>query len=166
MKRAGTLLMYVFMMLHLLACAQTKNLIKKTYATYSVHIPGNIPVDQNGNEIPVRDTVFTVYVESTSADVNWSSAWFDGKSYTVIANLIDTSQVDAGTLMSNNQKLVIKKTLGSNTLWHIQLLLAQKILPSPVTPVHGQIIIVGKYHGKKILKKITSMMEIEGIPTP
>ncbi len=165
MKRLKRSLFYFFISIHLFACAQSKSVIKNACATYTIHIPGNIPVDRNGNEIPLRDTVLIIYIETTSPDITWNRAWLNGKTYSVIPTLIDSNYVEAGIKQINNEKLVIKSS-GNDKLWRLQLIPAEKFEFAPAEIQRGELLISGTYKNRKILQRINSMTELTGIPTP
>ncbi|HVZ95275.1 MAG TPA: hypothetical protein VG847_00265 [Chitinophagaceae bacterium] len=165
MQDVRKLLLFFFISIQLCSCAQSKNGIKKAYATYTIRIPGNIPVDRNGNEIPLRDTVWMIYVETTSQEISWSKAWMDGRTYSVIPTLIDSDHVEAGTLQRNNEKMRIR-TSGTGRLWRLQLISAEKPEPVPVRVGRGEMLISGKYKNRKILQRIKSITELVALPVP
>ena len=48
--------------------------LKNLYATYTVHLPGNIAVDKDGNTIATRDTLNVIYIETSSEEIQWKRA--------------------------------------------------------------------------------------------
>ena len=78
------------------SCAQSKNIVVKKYAFYTVLIPGNIPVDENNNPIHNVDTSVVVYVETKEKDIVWTRAFINGKEKKVIPFLLKDTAVIAG----------------------------------------------------------------------
>ncbi|MGZ4048512.1 MAG: hypothetical protein ACXVNN_04060, partial [Bacteroidia bacterium] len=153
------LLFYSFLIVSLYACAQSKYSIKNIYAVYEVHLPGNIAVDQNGNEIPSRDTLNFIYVETSTDKIQWDMAWKNDKNYSILSRLIDTNFIDAGTDKITNESMIIHASAG-NKLWQLQLITSEKKIPAPVNILGGEILLQGIYNGKKILQKIKKQVEL------
>ena len=158
------LLFYSLLCISLLSCAQSKHLVKNVYATYTVHLPGNIAVDRNGNSISPGDTLNTIYVETTTAQIHWTRAWKNGKDYSVIQTLITESPFDAGTDKMTNEKIILQLT-GGNKLWKLQLVPEENLLLTPVKTLPGEIILQGIYHGTKMVQKIFKQTEIVSVPS-
>lgn len=133
------------------------------YATYQVHLPGNIAVDQNGNSLTQADTISIIYVES-AVDIDWLQAWEKGRSYSIIKTLITESPFDAGTDKNTNEKIMLGST-GENKLWKLQLIPEDKGIDVPAKTSQGEILLDGIFNGKKIRKKITKQTEITSIPS-
>jgi hypothetical protein len=163
-------LLFCFLLcVSLLSCAQSKHpiaigLVKKVYATYTVHLPGNIAVDRNGNSISSGDTLNTIYVETTTGQIHWTRAWKDGKDYSVIQTLITESPFDAGTDKMTNEKIILHLTEG-NKLWKLQLVPEVKFFLAPLKTLPGEIILQGIYHRKKMIQKIFKQTEIVSVPS-
>ena len=157
------LLLFSSLCIALLSCAQSKHLVKNAYATYSVHLPGNIAVDKNGNSISSRDTLIVIYVAATG-QIRWTRAWKDGKDYSVIQTLITESQYEAGINKMTGEKMILYSTKGS-LLWRLQLVPEVKVFSIPLKTLPGEIILQGIYHGKKITQKIFKQTEIVSIPS-
>ena len=158
------LLFYSLLSVSLLSCAQSKHLVKNVYATYTVHLPGNIAVDRNGNSISPGDTLNTIYVETTTGQIRWTRARKNGKDYSVIKTLITESPFDAGTNKMTNEKIILHSTEG-NKLWKLQLVPGEIFFIAPLKTLRGEIILQGMYHGKKITQKIFKQIEIVSIPS-
>ena len=158
------LLFYSLLCISLLSCAQSRHLVKNVYATCTVHLPGNIAVDRNGNSISPGDTLNIIYVETTTEKIHWTRAWKDGKDYSVIKTLITESPFDAGTNKMTNEKIILHSTKG-NKLWKLQLVPGEKFFLAPLKTLPGEIILQGMYHGKKITQKIFKQTEIVSIPS-
>ena len=157
------LLLFSSLCIALLSCAQSKHLVKNAYATYSVHLPGNIAVDKNGNSISSGDTLIVIYVAATG-QIRWTRAWKDGKDYSVIETLITESQYEAGINKMTGEKMILYSTKGS-LLWRLQLVPEVKFFSTPLKTLPGEIILQGIYHGKKITQKIFKQTEIVSIPS-
>jgi hypothetical protein len=104
------------------SCAQTKSIISKARLVYYMPATGNIRVDSNGEPITVKiDTVFTVYVESSTRNITWLNAIGNGRQYKIYSNVITQTPVKAGLQKSNNQLLFIQPSAGF-ILWELRLL--------------------------------------------
>lgn len=158
------LLFYSFLTVSLYACAQSKYSIKNIYAVYEVHLPGNIAVDQNGNEIPSRDTLNFIYIETSTEKIQWNMAWKNDKNYSILSRLIDTNFIDAGTDKITNESMIIHASAG-NKLWQLQLIPSEKRISSPVKILQDEILLQGTYNGKRILQKIKKQVELNSIPS-
>ncbi|MEP6928064.1 MAG: hypothetical protein ABI834_10525 [Ginsengibacter sp.] len=158
------LLFYSFMCVSLLSCAQSKHLIKNIYATYSVHLPGNVAVDRNGNSISLTDTLSIIYIETASEKIHWFHAWKGAKDYSIITTLITELPFNAGTNKMTNEKIILRSTKG-NKLWKLQLVPGEKFFMAPLKILQGEIILQGIYHGKKITQKIFKQIELVSIPS-
>jgi hypothetical protein len=129
-----------------------------------VHLPGNIRVDENGNEITSRDTVNLIYIESPTEDIHWDTAWKNGKTYFILPTLIDTGSFDVGTNKMTNKNIIIHASAG-NKLWQLQLILSEKKNLPSVTILQDEILLQGTYNGKRILQKIKNQVELNSIPS-
>ena len=157
------LLFYYLLCINLLSCAQSKHLVKKVCATYTVHLPGNIAVDKNENSIFPGDTLNIIYVVTTG-QIHWTRAWKNGKDYSVIQTLITESPFDAGTDKMTNEKIILQLTEG-NKLWKLQLVPEENLLLTPVKTLPGEIILQGIYQGTKMVQKIFKQTEIVSVPS-
>ncbi|KAA9039390.1 hypothetical protein FW778_11225 [Ginsengibacter hankyongi] len=158
------LLSYSLLTVSLYACAQSKYSIKNIYAVYEVHLPGNIAVDQNGNEIPSRDTLNVVYVETSSGPIQWNEAWKNDKTYSILSHVADTNFIDAGTDKNTNEKMIIHASPG-NKLWQLRLIPSDSKISLPAKILQNEILLEGTYNGKKILQKIKKQVELNSIPS-
>jgi hypothetical protein len=158
------LLLFSSLCIALLSCAQAKHLVKDAYATYTVHLPGNIAVDKNGNSIsPGGDTLIVIYV-AAKGQIRWTGAWKDGKDYSVIQTLTTGSLFEAGINKTTNEKIILYSTKG-NLLWRLQLVPGGTFFPVTLKTLPGEIILRGNYHGKKMTQKISKQTEIVPIPS-
>lgn len=156
-------LLYSSLSINLFACAQSKPAVKNIYATYTEHLPGNIPVDRNGNTISTRDTLNVIYIETTSEKIQWNIAWKNDKNYSILATLI-TSPFDAGVNKITNKKMILRSAKG-NKLWQLQLVPGEKKSSAPFNILPGEIILQGIYHGEKITLKIAKQTELSSMPS-
>jgi len=158
------LLSYSLLTVSLYACAQSKYSIKNIYGVYEVHLPGNIAVDQNGNEISSRDTLNVIYVETSTKQIQWNVAWKNDKTYSILSHLSDTNFIDAGTNTITNEKMIIHASTG-NKLWQLRLIPLDSKISSPVKILQDEILLLGSYNGKRILQKIKKQVELNSIPS-
>ena len=158
------LLSYSLLTASLYACAQSKYSIKNIYAVYEVHLPGNIAVDQSGNEISSRDTLNVVYVETSSGQIQWNVAWKNDKTYSILSYLAHTNFIDAGTDKNTNEKMIIHASPG-NKLWQLRLIPSDSKISLPAKILQNEILLEGTYNGKKILQKIKKQVELNSIPS-
>ena len=158
------LFFYSFLTVSLYACAQSKYSIKNIYGVYKVHLPGNVAVDEKGNEIPSRDTINLIYVESSTDDIHWDTAWKNGKTYFILPTLIDTASFNAGTNKITNGNMIIHAS-GGNKLWQLQLVVSERKNLPPVTILQDEILLQGRYNGKRILQKIKNQVELNSTPS-
>jgi hypothetical protein len=164
MIRFKYFIFYSFLGTGLLACAQSKYSIKNIYAIYKVHLPGNIAVNENGNEISARDTVNLIYIESTAQDIHWNNAWKNGKTFTILPTLIDSNSYDIGTKKMTNENMIIHSSRG-NKLWQLQLIVSDEAIKQPEKLLQDEILLEGMYQGKKIFQKIEKQVELNSIPS-
>src|SRR6185312_12800498 len=140
MIRLKHFLFYSFLSTGFFACAQTKYSIKNIHAFYKVHLPGNIAVTENGDEIPSRDTINLVYIESSSKEMYWKNAWKNGKTFTILSTLIDSGSYDIGTKKTTNENMIIHSTAGSK-LWQLQLITSDETIPPPEMTLQDEILL-------------------------
>jgi len=147
-----------------MACAQSKNAIKNAYGIYEVHLPGNVAVDKNGHEIASRDTINFIYIETSSNEIKWDEAWKNNKAYSIIATLINSDSIDAGTTKETNKRIFLHAAKG-NKIWQLRLIQSDKDSSPPVNISQDEILIRGSYNGKKIIQKVTKLTEVNSIPS-
>ena len=164
MIRLKYFLFYSFLATGVFACAQSKYSIKNIYAFYKVHLPGNIAVTEHGDEIPRRDTINLVYIESPSNDIHWKNAWKNGKTFTILPTLIDSGSYDVGTKKTTNENMLVRATRG-NKLWQLRLITSDETIAPPENILQDEILLEGVYHGNKILKTIKIAVELNSIPS-
>jgi hypothetical protein len=117
----------------------------------------------NNEPLPISiDTTVIIYVETSSQQIVWDTAWKDGKPYKLTAELITQTPFDAGITKYQNEKITLRPAKGS-FLWRLQLLPPDPII-APGIQEDG-IIIHGKYKGKGFRYKTGIPVELEGIPS-
>lgn len=158
------LFFYLLVTFSLWGCAQTKNIIIHTYATYEVHLPGNIAVDPNGNEIAPRDTIDYIYVETVKGEIQWEKAWKNNQCFSIIPIKIDTETFNAGVNKISNTSLILHVNKGNN-LWKLRLIISEKPAKAPEPVGKGIILLKGTYNGKIFIKEVSNQVEINTIPT-
>lgn len=144
-----------------LACSQSKSVIKKSYGYYIFRLPGNIPVDMNGEPLPGfrGDTIQTIYLETSAKDITWDSAWKSNKTYTIVVTPVNESKVEVGLAKNGEQNIVIRAKEG-NYLWRLDLLPVDSPVSSPSKSAGNEIILKGKYKGKTIKHKVGRLTEL------
>ena len=157
-------LFYSFLSTGFIACSQSKYSIKNIYAVYKVHLPGNIAINENGNEIPSRDTVNLIFIESHGKDMHWSNAWKNGKSFSILPTLIDSGTYNIGTKKMTNENMIIHSSSG-NKLWQLQLIATDQTIPQPEKLSRDEILLEGIYQRKTILQKVKTQIELNSIPS-
>ncbi len=147
------------------ACVQTHSLVRRADAFYTIRLPGNIAVDENGNRLPARiDTITVIYLETTTKHISWDTAWTVGKTYRIIAEPIVQTPFEAGISKQGRQKIILRP-IKRNYLWQLQLLLFEQNSASPQPIRKDQIIFRGRYKGKTIIKKTDELVELKAIPS-
>lgn len=145
-----------------LACSQSKSVIKKSYGYYIFRLPGNIPVDMNGEPLPGfrGDTVQTIYIETSVKDIKWDSAWKQNHAYTIIITPVNEAKVDVGLPKNGDQHIFIEPKEG-NYLWRLDLLPVDADINPPFKSKNsGEVILRGNYKGKIIEHKVSNLVEL------
>lgn len=155
------LFLLCFILITVSSCAQSKYGIKKITAFYALRTPGNIPVDENGKELySGPDTIHTIYIEVSGKNtVKWEDAWKNNNYYTVISTKITQATFEAGMGKTANSRIIIKPAAG-NTLWQLSLSPLETKPAKPAKALHDEIILQGKYNGKKVIQKISKQTEL------
>ena len=119
MMRSAYLLVVLFTG-SLFSCAQGKHGIVNARGFLTEKIPGNIPVDAQGEPLHQGpDTLYTVYVEAKE-EVSWDSAWMNGRRFAVETSRVTEFPVVAGTDKSTGKDISL--TPGRrNQLWLLSL---------------------------------------------
>lgn len=142
------------------ACAQTKNGLVKTNSFYFIRMPGTIPVDDSGQEIPVqRDTAFFVYVETSAPGFQWEKAWKDGRSYSVSAVQVADSEVQVGISKNGDRRIVLSPSKNNN-LWLLEMTEDPQVNASPQPIKKGEVLLQVKRKGKSFYFKTGPSVEL------
>jgi hypothetical protein len=149
----------------LISCSQSRYAIKKINAFYIVKMPGNIPVDENGNSLfKGPDTLITIYAEISGIGPEWKTAWRNDKTYTVHASLVSQTPYEAGTKESDGKKVMLTPAFG-NKLWQLTLMVNKNEIKLPQKLKPGELLLSGKFMGKIIYKKIVSLVQLTTFPS-
>lgn len=156
------LLLYVLLCVQFFSCAQVHSISKKMIATYTVHNPGNIAVDDSGNELNGKNIIPVVYLETTSKDLHLEKALLDKSEYVVTQQLVSSQPYLAGINFKTNEKVMAQPDK-NNFLWRIEI--APISLKTNSEYQIDTIILKGKYQGKVFEQKITDWIELSELPT-
>jgi hypothetical protein len=160
-----TIIFISFLLISIISCAQSKYGIRKVDAFFSEHLPGNIPVDSDGNSLyPGPDTINTIYLETKGVSIKWIAAWKNGKSFSVVTTAIEETPFEAGVNKLSDKKIILKPAAG-NKLWLLQLVKDETPSKSPVKAKPGEIILKGKSGKNTIIQKINSQTELASLPS-
>lgn len=145
----------------LIACAQSKSLIKNSYGFFVFQYPGNVPVDENGNVRPGfrGDTTYTVYLESSKNNIVWDTAYIGNQVYSVLTTPVQANQVEAGQSKNDKQKIIIKPHHG-NQLFNLDFILIDGAQIPNNRKVNHPILLIGIYNGKRIELSIEKLIEL------
>ena len=147
------------------ALAQTAPGVKHVYAFVRQHQPGNIAVDPDGKPMHAGpDTLYTVYVETDRQGIEWKKAYIDGRMYDVTARPVTATPFGAGTDKRSGRKIWLPAAKG-NRLWQLDLGLtdAAPVYPRKTEP--GKILLEGKRGNRKIVVKVSDVVELSEIPS-
>jgi hypothetical protein len=141
------------------ACAQSLHSMQNGYAFFKKLNPGNIQVDENGNEANRgADTVRFIFIElkgklSPSIDI----VLYRNEIFNASIFPVEQSQVEIGQEKISGENITLKPTKG-NTLWRIILTKANK-QNSPTAS--DKIILKGKKNGQSFQWVIDKEIEIK-----
>ena len=153
------------LLLCLVSGAQSSYGVRKVNAFFSEHLPGIIPVDNDGNSsYHGPDTIHTIYIETNGAFIKWTGAWKDGKSFSVNTVAITDIPFEAGINKIDNKKVLLKPAAG-NKLWLLELQQKEHSSKPPVKIRPGEIILQGKTGRQTIIQRISSQTELASIPS-
>ena len=141
------------------ACAQSQYGMQKGYAFFKKSIPGNIQVDERGNEVkPGIDTVRFIFIEwkgRVLPPIN--TVQYKNKNFQVSIFPVEQSQVEVGQEKISGKNIILKPAKG-NTLW--KLLLTSAVNKNSLTPSY-KIILKGKKNGQPFQWVIDNEVEIQ-----
>lgn len=143
------------------ACAQVNKTVVKAVAYYTIPVPGTIAVDENGRQMPPpRTKVFTVYLETKGIAPQWTKAWADGQSFTLIpfATGFDTTVV-VGRAIRGDRNISLKPAKG-NRITKLELAPDGKVTVPPQKIAGNEVLLEGSVKGKRFYYKITGLTEL------
>ncbi|MGB3005112.1 MAG: hypothetical protein WBC06_01280 [Chitinophagaceae bacterium] len=137
--------------------------MKEVHAFYVERMPGNIPSIPSLIRI---DTVTTIYLETTTKLITWDTAFKNNAAYLIRALLNEQSSYEAGRTKKTEEKIIITPGKGL-FLWQLQLELIEPGFVAPVIQEYtgNEIILKGKYKGKKLVQKVDKIIELAGTPS-
>jgi len=142
------------------SCAQPLYSLHRGYAFFKKSTPGNIQVDEKGNEIkPGIDTVRFIFIEwkgklSPPIDI----VLYKNKIFTVSVFPVEQAYIEVGQEKISGENIILKPAKG-NTLWRIVLTSAIK---RNSAIANDRIILKGKKNGKPFQWAIDKEIEIQG----
>jgi hypothetical protein len=141
-------------------------MIKQVHAFYSEKVPGIIQTDETGNPLPVKiDTVIVVYMETTSKEIVWDTAWDGTKHFKIIPQFIETGFYEAGYKKGTTEKVTIKVP-PEHFLYQLYLQPINNIQLLKPGPVEiNKLLLKGRYKNKTILQNTGKMVELDGNPS-
>ncbi|MBL0056825.1 MAG: hypothetical protein IPP31_11725 [Chitinophagaceae bacterium] len=162
MKRSF-LLILVSVFIHGDLFSQSGCGIKKAHAFYTVHMPGTIRVDEQGNQVrpdPLIERV--IYLESVGNKMPVSlTVSYDNKTLKASLERVMENEVIAGKTVLNQTEYRIKATKGYS-LWKLQLETAGE--KSSAKPGCKRIILRFRSSGKWCKTYLYNERELEGMP--
>ena len=141
------------------SCAQPLHGLQKGYAFFKKSAPGNIQVDEKGNEIkPGIDTVRFIFIEwKGTLSPTIDSIQYRNKIFSISVFPVEQSQVEIGQEKIGGENIILKPAKG-NTLWRILLTSAVK---RNSTVANDKIILKGKKNGRPFQWVIDKEIEIQ-----
>ena len=147
------------------APAQTAPGVKNVYAFLKLHQPGNIAADPEGRPLQEGpDTLYTVYVETDRPDIEWKKAYVNGRIYAITCSPVGTTPFRVGAEKRSGRKIFLSASKG-NRLWQLDLGVTNEkpVHRQKITP--GEIILEGKKENRKIIMKVSVVVELREIPS-
>lgn len=157
---------FFFLSVSQIVNAQSGSVVKKAYAFYTVQLPGNIAVNANGVEEPVKtDTAFFIYLETASTLIKWDTAWMNERCFLMTTqNITKQKTVSAGTVKNTGKKVIITAAK-NNVIWQLYLQPLDLQKRAPKKTVRNKILLKGKYRGKDIYQKVDQPEQLETMPS-
>ena len=163
-----------FLSLNLFSFAQSGSAIVRSYAYYVESVRGNFPeyaeeevfggkVDSVRNIPRIIDTSIVIYIETKNKLISWDTAWQNGQAYHITAFPIEQTPVNAGIRKGGNTVLI--KPAKGNFFWQLQLSPIRSSKTSPGKITRHEIILKGKYKGKKISWKTGTLIDLTPLPS-
>jgi hypothetical protein len=141
------------------SCAQTKGVAVRSTGFFMIPSPGTIMADKNGQPIdPVRDTVFTLYVETRNPSIQWETAWKNNRSFSFTPQPL-TKAMAVGETKSTGQKISLSPSPG-NTLWQLELSDDQQKTRPPRYVAGNEVLLKGISNNQPFFVKLSSLTEL------
>jgi hypothetical protein len=141
----------------LTGCAQTKTSVQSTYAFFRTFIPGNLPVDDNGNPLRGPYPVRIIYIETRGpATPQIESVQHGDNMFSASVFAEEKVPVVVGIGKASGKTVVINPRKG-HKLWRIEL--------TPTTEMRrsasNKITVTGMLSGKKFTRIISKETELK-----
>ncbi len=143
------------------SCAQSKQVIRKSYSYLLVTHAGMIAVDDNGNQRSNGvDSSHIIFIEMpTAATPTWDAALLNNKTYSISASPVSQKTVQVGFSQTDEQLIIIKPSAG-NKLWRIDLgeIIKDRKIEAQVNKQNspGSIVLKGMMNNKTFTHIITN----------
>jgi hypothetical protein len=133
--------------------------MQKGYAFFKKSMPGNIQVDEKGNEVnPAIDTVRFIFIESKgSLPPTIDSVIYRNKIFSTSIIPVNQLQVEVGQEKISGENIILKPARG-NTLWRILLTSTDK---NPSVAGKAVIKLKGKKNGRAFEWVIDREIELQ-----
>jgi hypothetical protein len=142
------------------SCAQPLYSLHRGYAFFKKSTPGNIQVDEKGNEIkPGIDTVRFIFIEwKGKLSPTIDSVQYRNKIFSISVFPVEQSQVEIGQEKISGENIILKPSKG-NSLWRLVLMAGEK---SNSAIANDKITLKGKKNGQPFQWVIDKEVEIKG----
>lgn len=166
MKYVQTYWLFLLMTVYFVSCAQSKNIVVKTYAFISVNRPGIIATNEEGKPLNTgTDTTLLVYVETKgNISPEWKYAWKNGKTYMLNYSQVEQKEIKAGQNKITGEEIRISAE-ENNKLWLLQLVPSNAKLPTPEKLNNNELMIQAVYKKTIINKKIAEAFQLFTAPS-
>lgn len=159
------LFFFLFFIFCQYSCAGKKAVVKNVYGFYTEQLPGIVMAGENGNELPAKvDTVFVIYLETSSKNISWDSAWSQNQLFSIAPKYLESGRLEAGILRSTGEKLIITTDPGH---FLVQLNLNKNkdgLYKAPEFIRPNELLFRGIYKKKIIIWRTMPIKELEAIP--
>lgn len=151
--------LFLLCMFFLHSCAQINKAIVKSTGYFFIPTGGTIAVDEKGEPLPVkRDSVFLLFVETKTDNIQWESARKDGRSFFLTATRL-TDRVTIGETKAGNQKIELSPA-NQNTLWQLTLSKqeSKNLASQPAAP--GEVLLKCRIKNENIFLRVGPLIEL------
>jgi hypothetical protein len=146
-------------MFFLQSCAQINKAIVKSTGYFFIPTPGTIAVNDKGEPLPgKRDSVFLLFVEIKADNIQWESAWKDGRSFILTATKVK-AKVTIGQTKARNQKVEVLPP-SPNTLWQLTLSDDEKRSLAPQITTPDEILLKGRIKNENVFVRVRPLIEL------